>query len=56
MLAAWAWFLGHAAGAVALPVFVAYMNRFQIVPEERLLRQKFGREYEEYQACVRRWL
>ena len=36
--------------------FVLYISRFQIVPEERLLRQRFGAAYDEYCARVRRWL
>jgi protein-S-isoprenylcysteine O-methyltransferase Ste14 len=32
------------------------MGRFQIVPEERALEQKFGTEYVEYKRRVRRWL
>jgi len=39
-----------------LPVFVAYMNRFQISPEERALSAKFGDEYDAYKQDVRRWL
>jgi len=36
--------------------FVAYMNRFQIAPEERILGDKFGPAYEAYAASVRRWV
>ncbi len=36
--------------------FVAYMNRFQIKPEEVFLEQKFGKAYTEYKARVRRWV
>lgn len=39
-----------------LPLFVWYMNRFQIKPEERFLQQKFGAEYLSYMRQVRRWL
>jgi protein-S-isoprenylcysteine O-methyltransferase Ste14 len=39
-----------------LPVYVAYMNRFQISPEERALSAKFGDEYETYKQAVSRWL
>jgi protein-S-isoprenylcysteine O-methyltransferase Ste14 len=41
------------AGPVA---FVAYMNRFQIRPEERALAARFGSPYESYLARVRRWI
>jgi protein-S-isoprenylcysteine O-methyltransferase Ste14 len=32
------------------------MNRFQIVPEERVLSRMFGDTYSGYQRNVRRWL
>jgi protein-S-isoprenylcysteine O-methyltransferase Ste14 len=35
--------------------FALYIDRFQIVPEERALRGKFGSQYEEYLSRVRRW-
>jgi len=37
-------------------VFVLYMTRFQIQPEERVLTAKFGREYGDYKDRVRRWV
>jgi protein-S-isoprenylcysteine O-methyltransferase Ste14 len=55
-LAAWAVFLGSLPAWLALPAFVKYMNRFQIEPEERFLRQKFGDPYDGYLLRVRRWL
>ncbi|KEA62120.1 putative protein-S-isoprenylcysteine methyltransferase [Marinobacterium lacunae] len=36
--------------------FVLYMNRFQIAPEERVLRHIFGESYERYLRRVRRWI
>ena len=47
---------GHAGALLVLPAFVLYMNRFQIVPEERMLAQKFGAPYTRYLQQVRRWL
>jgi protein-S-isoprenylcysteine O-methyltransferase Ste14 len=32
------------------------MGRFQIAPEERALRTKFGNEFDTYASRVRRWL
>ncbi|WED28163.1 isoprenylcysteine carboxylmethyltransferase family protein [Vibrio sp. DW001] len=37
-------------------LFVMYMNRFQIGPEERHLTSKFGKGYTDYQNKVRRWI
>ncbi|MFP8489719.1 methyltransferase family protein [Gracilimonas sp. Q87] len=41
---------------VVLPIFVWYMNEFQIKPEEEIMEQKFGVEFSEYKKKVRRWL
>ena len=43
----------------ALPVvllFMVYMTRFQIFPEERAMMKQFGEEYSDYMNRVRRWI
>jgi protein-S-isoprenylcysteine O-methyltransferase Ste14 len=55
-LIALAVFLGNLASAVIPLLFIVYMNRFQIGPEERALRARFGASYEAYLRSVRRWL
>ena len=56
LLAGWGAWLGRWAPFGVLPVFVLYMNRFQIAAEERALEQRFGAAFREYAARVRRWL
>lgn len=36
--------------------FALYIDRFQVVPEERALTELFGDEYAAYKTAVRRWL
>lgn len=55
-LLAWSAWLGTPLGLIGAPLFVLYMNRFQIGPEERALRQLFGTGFSAYQSRVRRWL
>ena len=55
-LTAWAIFLSNWIAFLFLPVFVIYINRFQILPEERALTSLFAREFVDYQSRVRRWL
>lgn len=43
-------------GLVVVAGFIAWVTRFQIVPEDRALRQRFGDEFTAYCAGVRRWL
>ncbi len=54
-LAGLAAYLSNAGSGALLPAFVAYMNTFQIKPEERALLLKFGPEFAQYAANVRRW-
>jgi protein-S-isoprenylcysteine O-methyltransferase Ste14 len=56
VLFAWAMLLSNPLALLLLPVYVLYINRFQIIPEERVLASLFGTEYSAYKECVRRWL
>lgn len=56
VLVGWAVFLANTVSFALLPLFVLYMNRFQIGPEERVLSAHFGAEYTRYMQSVRRWL
>lgn len=56
MLLGWAILLSNALAFVFLPVYVLYLSRFQIAPEERVLTSLFGETYVAYQARTRRWL
>ena len=56
VLAGWAMYLSNVLAFALLPLFVWYMNRFQIVPEERALGAKFSQAFTVYKRSVRRWL
>lgn len=57
LLLAWGLYLAHWPSLLLGPAaYVLYLNRFQIAPEERVLRELFGDEYRAYTTRVRRWL
>nr|WP_255612533.1 isoprenylcysteine carboxylmethyltransferase family protein [Alcanivorax sp. 1008] len=56
VLIGWAVMLGSAFAVLGPVLFVVYISRFQILPEERVLQNLFGDEFTAYQARVRRWL
>ncbi len=56
MLAAWGVFLANVLSVLLLPLFVVYLNRFQIISEENALLAKFGDDYARYLRSVRRWV
>ena len=55
-LAAWALYLDALLAWSGVSAFVAFITRFQIIPEERMLARLFGAEFDTYRARVRRWL
>lgn len=55
-LLAWGVYLDCLLAFIGPVLFVLYMNRFQIGPEERVLRGKFGAPFAAYMEKVRRWL
>ena len=56
MLMGVAVFLAAPLALLGPVAFVAYITRFQILPEERALTGKFGEPYLSYCRQVRRWL
>jgi protein-S-isoprenylcysteine O-methyltransferase Ste14 len=55
-LLAWAVFLSTILAFLFLPAFILYMNRFQLVPEERALSMLFGQTFTAYTARAHRWI
>ena len=52
----WAVFLSSGWSLAGAALFAAYITRFQIVPEERVLDGLFGASFAEYRRRVRRWV
>ena len=48
--------LGNPLALLAVVIFIGYITRFQILPEERVLAAKFGEPWAHYVQRVRRWL
>ena len=56
LLAALSIYLGSYVSVLGVVLFVAYIQRFQILPEERILEEKLGEAYRAYKSSVRRWI
>ena len=56
LLLAWAAWLATPVAVLGPALFVTYMTRFQILPEERALRARFDASFDAYCQQVRRWL
>lgn len=56
VLLGWSAWLGSPWPLAGIAGFVAWITRFQILPEERVLTRLFGAQFEAYCGRVRRWL
>lgn len=56
MLIAWGMYLNNIASMICIFIYIVLITRLQIMPEERILEEKFGEEYRSYKHKVRRWL
>lgn len=56
MLAAVAIWTGDLLSIAPLAFFVWYINKFQIIPEEKALQARFPSQLPAYKASVRRWI
>jgi len=56
VLFGWFLFLSNIFAAIVIPLFILFMNYFQISPEEKALELKFGQAFVLYKSKVRRWL
>ncbi|WP_281645718.1 isoprenylcysteine carboxylmethyltransferase family protein [Parendozoicomonas sp. Alg238-R29] len=55
-LIGWGLFLANVYSLAIVLGFVLYMTRFQIIPEERVMAELFGIDFETYRKQVPRWL
>lgn len=55
-LVAWGLFLSNLYALALATLFVPYMNRFQIGPEERAMESGFGDAFTAYCRSTRRWI
>jgi len=55
LLVGWGFLLGSFSPFLLLPVFILLMTTQQIIPEERILEEKFGQQYRDYKESVNRW-
>jgi protein-S-isoprenylcysteine O-methyltransferase Ste14 len=49
-------FFGSAWCLLAVVGFIAFIVRFQIIPEERALETLFGKKFADYKSSTRRWV
>lgn len=48
--------LNPIGGLLFIPLFILYLNLFQIIPEENIMVDLFKDEFLEYRENVRRWI
>ena len=48
-------YFGNWLFLINIPLFIFYITHYQIIPEEKILKEKFGEKYEAYCSQTGRW-
>ena len=56
MLFSTALFMKNFISFLIIPLFVIFVTKNQIIPEEQILENIFGKEYRNYKKKVKRWI
>ena len=43
-------------GLIIIPIFVLFITKFQIIPEEKAMKSLFKKDFQLYKEKTRRWL
>ena len=49
-------FWGTLTGLLLVPCFILFLTYFQIIPEEKAMKELFKDDFERYCQRVRRWI
>ena len=43
-------------GIIFIALFCIYITKYQIIPEEKVMKNLFSEEFDEYMKTTRRWI
>jgi protein-S-isoprenylcysteine O-methyltransferase Ste14 len=56
ILASVAVFFKIIGGIISMALFCLYITKFQIIPEEKAMKELFAQDFEQYMQATRRWI
>jgi protein-S-isoprenylcysteine O-methyltransferase Ste14 len=56
ILASVAVFFNIIGGIILMALFCLYITKFQIIPEEKAMKELFAQDFEQYMKATRRWI
>jgi protein-S-isoprenylcysteine O-methyltransferase Ste14 len=56
ILASVAVFFNIIGGIISMALFCLYITKFQIIPEEKAMKELFAQDFEQYMKATRRWI
>ncbi len=56
ILASVAAFFNIIGGIIFMALFCLYITKFQIIPEEKAMKELFAQDFEQYMQATRRWI